>query len=85
MRDSKDRYLAEIDLLANTPFLGGWVDQVALRAAVEAWPWGRAGDPGGWSVAGIHHVLGYADFIRQTEHRLAILPGPVGRETRHDW
>lgn len=69
-RNFRDRYLDEIDLLPTTPYLGGWVDHRALRREVATWPWSDATRPPGWSLKGLHHVLGLAGFIRGTAERL---------------
>lgn len=71
MRGHRERYLDEIDRIQETPHLGGWVDHVALRRSVEAWPWGDGVAPGGWSSLGLIHVLGLAGFVRATSTRLA--------------
>jgi asparagine synthetase B (glutamine-hydrolysing) len=70
-RGNRQRYLDEIDLLPETPHLGGWVDHRALRQAVAAWEWDALEGPPGWALPGLLHVLGLAGFIRAMDERLA--------------
>ena len=70
IRDDRDRYLAEIDLLANTAVLGGWVDDAAVRRRVGAWPWGEVAGPPMRDVIAIDRLLSLAAFIRLTGSRL---------------
>lgn len=71
-RRSRDLYLDHINLLPDTPYLGGWVDHVELRRRVLAWPWNDPAStgPAGWALSGLYHVLGTAEFIRSTQTRL---------------
>ncbi|MFN8125878.1 MAG: asparagine synthase-related protein [Candidatus Nanopelagicales bacterium] len=73
VRNDRDRYLAEIDLLRDTPALGGWVDDRRLAATVAAWPWGATHGPGPGELHTVHRLLALAAFARDTTRRLATL------------
>jgi hypothetical protein len=86
VRGSKDRHMDEIDLVASTPVLGGWVDSGAVKDMVQRWPWGQAQGPDHAELSAVHRLLTLANFVRVTETRLEQLPRdrtrPIGVEDR---
>jgi hypothetical protein len=64
IRNDRDRYYDEVGALAATPILGGWVDDVVLRARLDSWPWGEVHGPSLLSVRAMDRILSLAGFIR---------------------
>lgn len=64
IRNDRDRYFDEVQELASTPILGGWVDDQALRTQLAAWPWGEVTAPSRLSVVAMNRILSLAAFVR---------------------
>lgn len=64
IRNERSRYFNEIDALTETPILGGWVDDRALRAILETWPWGQAHGPDRMAVLAMNRILALAAYVR---------------------
>ena len=74
IRDQRARYYDEVASLPNTPILGGWVDDVALRRILDSWPWGQVNGPSQISAIAMDRILSLATFVRLTTARLKALP-----------
>lgn len=46
----RDRYVAEVEALADSPAFAGWIDADELRRRIDRWPWGESGHPVGAGV-----------------------------------
>lgn len=78
----RDRYVAEVEALADSPAFAGWIDADELRRRIDRWPWGAdvaSGVAGAAEVSlpeiiATNRVLSLAAFARSTAARLAGLP-----------
>ena len=64
IRNDRDRYYDEVAALAGTPILGGWVDDAALRAQLDSWPWGEVHGPDRLPVLAMGRILTLAALVR---------------------
>lgn len=64
IRNDRDRYFDEVQALATTPILGGWVDHTALADILATWPWGHVHGPNRMSVLAMNRILSLAGFVR---------------------
>ena len=64
IRNDRDRYYDEVQTLAATPILGGWVDDGVLWRTLETWPWGQVSGPDRMSVLAMNRILSLAGFVR---------------------
>ena len=64
IHNDRDRYYDEVAALASTPILGGWVDDTALRAQLDMWPWGEIHGPDRLPVLAMGRILSLAGFVR---------------------
>lgn len=68
MRNEQSRYFNEVDALAETPILGGWVDDRTLRNILNTWPWGQVHGPARTSVLAMNRILALAAYVRAASH-----------------
>ena len=73
VRSHKQRYLDEVDQLAETAVLGELVDHDLIRRRIESWPWDEVHGPDHLDVVAIERVLSLGRFTRMTETRLGTL------------
>lgn len=81
-RHDRRRFLAEVDLLADTPGLAGWVDGDLIRESVAAWPWGTPTLPPRMEFTVVLRLLALAAFARDMAERLARHRLDVSERTR---
>ncbi|MDQ1249499.1 MAG: hypothetical protein QG597_3874 [Actinomycetota bacterium] len=77
MRHDHDRYVDEVEQLADTPAIADLVNIPALRSTIDTWLWGTPEPPPQIEMLQVNRVLGFAQFIRDTQQRLDSLPSPI--------
>ncbi|TLU87947.1 MAG: hypothetical protein FDX21_03835 [Chlorobium sp.] len=70
IRNQRERYLDELELVHRSPGLGGWVDTSEMKKRAEQWPWGEIHGPSQIEVIALDRLLSLAAFARMTEERL---------------
>lgn len=69
-RNSRQRYLDEVEALADRPVLGQWLDARALRNVVLGWPWGSAGTGSLGELLAVDRILSLAAYCRAMQTNL---------------
>jgi Asparagine synthase len=70
IRNQRERYLDELELVHRSPGLGGWVDTSEMQKRAEQWPWGEIEGPSHIEVIAIDRLLSLAAFARMSDERL---------------
>lgn len=71
IRNARDRYFDEADLLASTPVLGDLVDLDELRRQMAAWPWGEPVMERRYETHMVNWIFSLAGWMRTMPARLA--------------
>lgn len=74
-RNDRDRYLAEAELVRDTPALGGWVDDRRLTTVINRWPWASVQGPPRAEFTAVNRLLALAAFARDAQRRLTATEG----------
>ncbi|MFI0431907.1 MAG: asparagine synthase-related protein [Candidatus Nanopelagicales bacterium] len=74
-RNSRQRYLDEIEALPASPIIGEWVSANQLRERVAAWPWGQPSPEHLAEFFAVTVVLGLAAYCREMSRQLRVLGG----------
>lgn len=73
MHQLRDRYYGELDLIAQTPVLAGWIDIATLRDTLDSLPWGEPGIDYLEPAVAANRILSLGAFIRMADAKLSEL------------
>lgn len=71
MSGERESYREQVELLRETTVVRDEVEIAKVRAIVDAWPWGSPVPPPRLEISAVNRLLAFAQFIRDTEERLA--------------